>query len=77
MANRTDDSCALCWEDGVQFLSNVYRLSTDAGLKTEDGRTLVAKHYVSHPRPLMFREGIPHVLRSGLLENLRCRRYPG
>jgi len=62
--------------NGVRFLSDVYCLSSIPGLTTADGRGLIAKHYVSHPRPLMYREGIPHVLRSGLLENLRCRHSP-
>jgi hypothetical protein len=63
--------------NGVRFLSDAYRLSSEPGLTAADGRGLVAKHYVSHPRPLMFREGIPHVLRSGLLGSLRCRPCPG
>ena len=60
--------------NGVRFLPETYVLSTEPGLATADGRGLVAKHYASHPRPLLFREGIPHVLRGGILENLPCRR---
>jgi len=61
---------------GVEFLPDTYRLSRTRGLTTADGRPLVAKHYVSHPRPLLFREGMPHLLRSKLLEDLRCRPSP-
>jgi hypothetical protein len=63
--------------NGLRFLPDTYGLSREPGLTSATGRDLVAKHYVSHPRPHLFREGIPHVLRNGLLESLRCRVCPG
>ncbi len=62
---------------GVRHLPDTYGLSTDRGLSTPDGSPLVCKHYPGHPRVHLYQEGMPHVLRSKLLENLRCRRCPG
>jgi hypothetical protein len=52
---------------GVRHLSEMYGLSTGTGLTTSNGRSLVSKHYPGHPHVNMYREGIPHVLTSGLL----------
>ena len=53
---------------GIGLLPPTYGLSTGPGLLTADGARLVAKHYPGHPRPWLYQEGIPHVLRSGLLK---------
>lgn len=52
---------------GMQHLPETYGLSTGPGLTTPDGRPLVCKHYPGHPRVYLYREGIPHVIRSGVL----------
>jgi hypothetical protein len=58
---------------GVCHLPDTYNLSTSPGLATSDGRPFVAKHYPGHPRPWLYQEGMPHLLRLGLLEFGRCR----
>jgi hypothetical protein len=49
---------------GMRFLPPTYLCTVEPGLETPDGTPLVAKHYPGYPRPLFFREGIPHLLRS-------------
>jgi hypothetical protein len=52
---------------GMKFLPPTYLCSVEPGLETPDGVPLTAKHYPGYPRPHFYREGIPAVLRSGLL----------
>ena len=52
---------------GARHLPETYGLSTAPGLITADGRPLVCKHYPGHPRVHLYREGMPHVVSSGLL----------
>jgi hypothetical protein len=49
------------------LLPDTYACSTSPGLTSTSGHSLVAKHYPSHPRPLFFREGIPHLCQLGHL----------
>lgn len=55
----------LAGEIGCEFLPGTYACSTAPGLTAPDGRPLVAKHYIQTPRPLLFEEGMPELLRRG------------
>ena len=48
----------------VAYLPDRYLIDTRAGLPFDD---LTARHYAGHTRPLLTSEGMPEILRSGLL----------
>jgi hypothetical protein len=56
---------------GVEFLPDTYRVSTESGLSPE----LVCKHYPGFFRPLLYEEGMSHLIQTGFLDNLR-RSWP-
>lgn len=61
---------ALCaTQYGVDFLPDTYRVSTDRGLAPE----LVCKHYPGFFRPLLYEEGMVHLVRVGFLGALKKR----
>ena len=52
---------------GFEFLPDTYRVSTSPGLDAG----LVCKHYPGYFRPLLYEEGMAHLVRCGFLESLR------
>ncbi len=52
---------------GMEFLPPTYPCSVESGLTAPGGIPLVAKHYPGYPRPLYYREGIPHLIAAGML----------
>lgn len=53
---------------GMTFLPPTYQCSVEPGLSTPDGDPLVAKHYPGYPRPLLYREGIAHLIAGGFVD---------
>jgi hypothetical protein len=65
---------ALCGSKvGAQLLPETYLVSQSAGLTTSEGHPLVAKHYAGFIRPLLYEEGMTHLIRLGFLESLSCQ----
>jgi hypothetical protein len=61
---------ALCATiDGVELLPETYQVGITAGLADD----AVCKHYPSPPRPLLYSEGMPRLLRQGFLQALHGR----
>lgn len=58
---------------GVSMLPATYASTVLPGLTTPDGEPLVTKHYPTHPRPLLYQEGMRHLLSTDFEELLRCR----
>ena len=58
--------CSATW--GVEFLPDEYRVGGPPGLTPD----LVCKHYPGHTRPLLYREGMRHLLDVGFVSALRA-----
>jgi hypothetical protein len=55
---------------GVELLPDTYLVDNQPGLPPN----IICKHYPSFFRPLLYSEGMDHLIRTGFLDALRCSR---